>query len=892
MTLVAGARLGPYEIIAPLGAGGMGEVYRARDTKLDRDVAVKVLPEEFAAHPDALARFEREAKAVAALNHPNILGIYDFGTEGPVAYAVMELLEGETLRDRLDAGALPIRKAIDYARQISVGLAAAHERGIVHRDLKPENIFLTRDGRVKILDFGLAKRVGGAPEGETTSAPTMSRQTDPGTVMGTVGYMSPEQVRGLAVDHRSDIFALGAIVYEMLSGKRAFRRDTASDTMSAILRDDPPELLESGRNVPPSLDRLVRHCLEKNPTERFQSARDIAFDLEAASGSSTSGAVPAIGRAGGRFRASPALFAAAIAMALALGALTDRAFRREAPAPLVAVRPLTHSGKDLFPAVSPDGKTMAFASMRDGTMRIWLKQLATGDEVTLTEGPDYGPRFSPDGSQILFLRGGNPIGPPLFGKPPDLYRVPLIGGSPRRIAARSGDAEWSPDGKTIVFTRANDPPPGSGLFAVSPDGGEPKEIARWPNRMVFQPRFSPDGKRIALSSVSSLSNSGSSVEILASDGTDRRSFTVPGSLGVISSTLWSPSGSKLFFAQWLQVRFGASRLLEMDPRSGKTTPLVWLPSEVGAIDALGPDRLVADSASSRQNLASIDLANPSAPPRWLTRGTSTDRQPVFSPDAEWVAFSSNRSGNLDIWEVSTKSGALRRLTDAEADDWDPGFTHDGKLVWSSGRTGHLEIWSADPDGGSPRQITHAETDAENPTAAPDGWILYALTNSKSDGLWKIRPDGTGAARTGPCLNVPDTSPDGKYVACPDLPAGPLRVVRLADGTVIPYQIDVPHSRYVEASLGRSRWSVDGKRLYFLGQDENGVNGIFVQDFDPLARDTVATRRKVAGFDPNSDAESFAISPDGTKLVVAFLERSYGIVTIEGVPGVGRSPRSR
>jgi Tol biopolymer transport system component len=889
--LSAGTRLGPYEILTPLGAGGMGEVYRARDSKLDREVAVKVLPEELAAHPDALARFEREAKAVAALNHPNILGIYDFGTVGTVAYAVMELLEGETLRDRLDAGALPPRKAIDYAHQIAVGLAAAHERGIVHRDLKPENLFLTRDGRMKILDFGLAKKMGGASEGESTSAPTMSRQTDPGTVMGTVGYMSPEQVRGLAVDHRSDIFALGAILYEMLSGKRAFRRDTASDTMSAILRDDPPELLESGRNVPPSLDRLVRHCLEKNPGERFQSARDIAFDLEAASGTSTSGAVRASERRSRTIRTSPSLLVAVAVAALAAGALLDRVLRREPAPSLVAVRPLTHSGKDLYPAVSPDGKTMAFASMRDGTTRIWLKQLATGDEVSLTAGPDYGPRFSPDGSQVLFLHGGNPIGPPVFTSPPELYRVSLIGGSPRRIVARAGDADWSPDGRLVAFARANDPPPGSALLTVSPDGGEPREIARWPNRVVFQPRFSSDGKQIAVSSVSSLSNSGSSIEILSVDGSHRRSLAIPGSLGFISSTLWSPSGARLLFAQSLQVRFGASRLLEMNTRSGKTTPLVWLPSEIGAIDDIGPGRLVADSATSRQNLAEIDLGNPSAPLRWITRGTSTDRQPVFSPDGEWVAFSSNRSGNLDIWELSTKTGALRRLTDAEADDWDPGFTHDGKLIWSSGRTGHLEIWSADPDGGSPRQVTHEAADAENPTDTPDGWITYALTNSSKQGLWKIRPDGTGAARTGPCLNVPDASPDGRYVACADLPAGPLRVVRLSDGALLPFHIDIPHSRYVEASLGRSRWSVDGKRLYFLGQDENGVDGIFVQDFDPLARDTTATRRKVAGFDPNSDAESFAISPDGTKLVVAFLERSYGIVTIEGVPGAGKAPRS-
>ena len=281
--LTPGRRLGRYEILSPLGAGGMGEVYRARDSKLKRDVAVKVLPGYVSGDPEFLARFEREASAVAALSHPNILSIFDFGNEDGVAFAVMELLEGNTLREMLAAGPISQRKAADYAQQVARGLWAAHERGVVHRDLKPENLFVTRDGQVKILDFGLAKNVGRAAPGKQTSAPTVSGQTQPGTVMGTVGYMSPEQVRGLPADHRSDIFCLGAVLYEMLSGRRAFSGATAADTMSAILNAEPPELSGSGRKVPPGLDRIVRHCLEKNAEERFQSARDLAFALESVS---------------------------------------------------------------------------------------------------------------------------------------------------------------------------------------------------------------------------------------------------------------------------------------------------------------------------------------------------------------------------------------------------------------------------------------------------------------------------------------------------------------------------------------------------------------------------------------------------------------------------------
>ena len=297
MTLSAGTRLGPYEILAPLGAGGMGEVYRARDSKLDRDVAIKVLPPSFARDPEMQARFEREAKAVASLSHPNILSIFDFGTQGGVAFAVMELLKGATLRERLDAETIPQKQALEYALQVAKGLAAAHDQGIVHRDLKPENLFVTKGGHLKILDFGLAKRVETVNTVENvnteveTSAPKASDGlTEPGAIMGTVGYMSPEQVRGLAVDQRSDIFSFGAILYELLSGKKAFKRDTAVDSMLAILKEEPPELSGSGRNISPALDHVVKHCLEKDPDDRFQSAHDIAFAIsEQSSSPSTSG---------------------------------------------------------------------------------------------------------------------------------------------------------------------------------------------------------------------------------------------------------------------------------------------------------------------------------------------------------------------------------------------------------------------------------------------------------------------------------------------------------------------------------------------------------------------------------------------------------------------------
>src|SRR5438105_11846561 len=289
MTLSSGSRLGPYEILAPLGAGGMGEVYRARDPRLGREVAIKVLPASFSADAERLRRFEQEAKAAGVLNHPNVTAVYDIGTAEDAPYVVQELLEGETLRAVLAGGRLSPRKTIDYSLQIVHGLAAAHEKGIVHRDLKPENIFVTNDGRVKILDFGLAKLTHTEERGQATNLPTATAGTEPGVVLGTLGYMSPEQVRGRPADARSDIFSFGAILYEMLSGQRAFRGDSAADTMSAILKEDPPDLSATNQNISPGLERIVRHCLEKSPEQRFHSAHDLAFDIEALSGTSAPG---------------------------------------------------------------------------------------------------------------------------------------------------------------------------------------------------------------------------------------------------------------------------------------------------------------------------------------------------------------------------------------------------------------------------------------------------------------------------------------------------------------------------------------------------------------------------------------------------------------------------
>src|SRR5262245_57192827 len=431
MPLDSGAKLGPYEILGPLGAGGMGEVYRARDQRLARDVAVKVLPRSFAGDPERLMRFEQEARATGQLNHPNILAVYDIGTHDGTPYVVEELLEGETLRDKLSGSALPTRKAIDYASQITQGLAAAHQKGIVHRDLKPENLFVTGDGRVKILDCGLAKLKPAAPTASQMTAAPTAVETGAGVVMGTVGYMSPEQVRGQTADHRSDIFSFGCVLYEMVSGRRAFQRDSSVETMNAILKEDPPEISQTRADLPPGLDRIVQHCLEKSPDERFQSARDLAFQIHALSSPSA----VALGRSGiaktpRTLKMKPALAAAGVAVALAAGVLAGRMTAK--PEASFQYDQITFRQGTLYSGrFSPDGETAIYSAAWEGNPReIFTAQYAAPESRSLGLPPADVLAVSSSGELAVLLNARFTNG---YQRTGTLARVPLSGGVPREV---------------------------------------------------------------------------------------------------------------------------------------------------------------------------------------------------------------------------------------------------------------------------------------------------------------------------------------------------------------------------------------------------------------------------------------------------------------------------
>jgi eukaryotic-like serine/threonine-protein kinase len=540
MSLAPGTQLGPYEIVAPLGAGGMGEVYRALDPRLGREVAIKVLLNSLTRDLDRLRRFEQEARAASALNHPSILAVYDIGTYEGAPYLVTELLEGSNLRDRLVAGPLAPRKAVEYAVQIANGLAAAHEKGIVHRDLKPENIFICRDGRAKILDFGLAKL--NLPDlGDATVTSLESPATEAGVVMGTAGYMSPEQVRGEKADQRSDIFSFGAVLYEALSGQRAFPGRTSVDRASAILKDDPPDLLSSGRNIPPAMDRIVHHCLEKNPEERFQSARDLAFHLE--STSSVGGSSTAASTALKEKRIGHPLRWIAVLLAIALGSVGAwwlRGRTEPAPKPIAFLRLTDFDGLEEAPSFSPDGKYVAFVSDSTGSRQIWLRLLSGGPPLQITNGSGahLEPRWSQDSSAIIYFTP-----PPEGDAQGAIWEVSALGGAPRQLVSSMSGADVSHDGKRMTYFSLRGTQ--MELIVSDRDGANPRVVMQATTTFSYrQPRWSPDDSEIAF--LHNQENWADDVYLVASAGGAPRRLTNESTL--MSGVTWSPDGAHLVYS--------------------------------------------------------------------------------------------------------------------------------------------------------------------------------------------------------------------------------------------------------------------------------------------------------------------------------------------------------
>jgi hypothetical protein len=772
MTLGPGTKLGPYDIVAPLGAGGMGEVWRARDARLGREVAVKVLPEAFARDPERLARFEREAKAVAALSHPNILAIHDYGTHDGTVYIVTELLDGQTLRARLAEGPLTPRRAVEIAVQVAHGLAAAHDKGIVHRDLKPENLWVGRDGRVKILDFGLA-RSAAAPGRESSSlAPTEAAGTSVGGLVGTMGYMAPEQVRGAAVDPRTDLFAFGAVLYEMLSGRRAFQGESPADTMSAILREEPPELEGTVRDLPPALERILRRCLEKQPDARFHSAHDLAFALEAlssSSGVSPAGAgAAALARSGRRRIGVPsALAVVALPVAVVVAFLAGRSAPRKPPAyrQLTFQRGYVHSAR-----FAPDHQTVIYGGAFEGRPVALFTTRTDAVDSRALDLPGADVVGVSRSGEMAVLLGRHHVGSWL--RLGTLAQVPLAGGSPRGIADSVYDADISPDGERFAVVRAV----GSGQQLEFPLGHPLFRTEGW----ISQPRIAPDGRRVAFAvhpydgddiGHVALADGGGRVQTLSKD----HNFLQGLCWAPKGDAVWASSGEDEGGELWSASPGRAERLILRAPiafriQEALPTGQALIVVDMSRADIVG--RLAGDRTDQvhswwdNDDVAGIATDGTSfagegnsffVSGEYLTYARRNDGRPpvvlgpgapvAMSPDGRWVLVRTMTRDRDKLRLLPTGTGQARVIelgdirSETDTGKGAAAFSADGRrLVFIGTRPGLASrAFEVDLPDGRPRPLS--DLDAVRVFFSPDGGRVAILDAA---GRVSIVPVGSGA----------------------------------------------------------------------------------------------------------------------------------------------------
>jgi serine/threonine protein kinase/Tol biopolymer transport system component len=870
-----GRVLGHYEIAAFVGAGGMGEVYRARDSRIGRDVAIKVLPPGVAAtHPERLRLFEQEARAAGAINHPNILSIFDVGIQDGAPYVVYELLEGETLRDRLGKGALSRRKALECGRQIATGLAAAHDKGIAHRDLKPENLFLTRDGRVKILDFGLAKlTLPGEFAGREMNGAAPSPHPGSGHILGTPGYLAPEQLRGDVVDHRADIFNLGAILYEMLAGQRLFRGVSTSEVLNAIRKDEPIEVPQPGGKTDgmfdPSVARLLRRCLEKNPRQRIQSALDVAFDLEDLLEPYETVSPP---------RSRLGLGVAAALLAIVAAALAFLHFREAPPAAAetrTEINTLPTSDPASF-ALSPDGRLMVFAASGDGPQRLWLRRLdsTTAQPLPGTEGASA-PFWSPDNRSVAFFAAGK------------LKRLNLGGGLPRTLAdAPWTGGAWGPNGSmegTILYASAAGP-----LLRMPASGGESVAATRPLEKAVIHrnPQFLPGGRQFIFYAPGPV---GIAAMYLGSlDSAETKRLTSAEAAGA-----YAPSGWFLFTRTGVLL---AQRLdLARGQLSGDPIPVADAVAQGGinyasafSVSDAGPIAYRSSSSGRRQllwfdrsgkaldNLGAPDanLSGPRLSPDgrrvavwrvaqdnhdiWLLDGPRLsrftfdpgfDRWPVWSPDGGNIVFDSDRKGVFNLYIKPSNNAANEQLLlesaySKFASDW----SRDGRFILyhSFGPQTSRDIWVL-PLGGDRKPFVFLKTSFSEAygTFSPDGrWVAYLSDQSGRNEVY-VRPFAKTAAD-------PSTG-----------------------GAGAEWQVSTSGGAY-------PRWRSDGKELYYIAPDGKlmaapiTINGETLEPGAPVP----LFQTRILGGGADAPGLQYDVSRDGRFLINTILDEAAPITLIQ------------
>jgi serine/threonine protein kinase/Tol biopolymer transport system component len=746
MRLASGVTLGSYQIIGLLGAGGMGEVYRARDARLNRDVAIKVLPDAFALDRDRFARFEREAQALAALNHPNIAQVYAV-IETPPAL-VMELVEGEDLAQRIARGPIPIDDAIPIARQIADALEAAHERGIIHRDLKPANVKLAPDGTVKVLDFGLAKSLGAGGTGsgsDVSDAPTLTSPlvlTQASVILGTAAYMAPEQARGRPVDRRADIWAFGCVLYEMLTGARPFSGDDLTETLAAIVRDA-PDLARLPAATPPAIRTLIERCLEKDPRERL---RDIGEARVALSRPQASPPAPVRARVARRRS-----FAAAGWMAAGLaigGGLVLLLAPHRAPGPpiVTSLRQLTEMpGPEINPDISPNGRQVLYAAGPAGSRDLYLLRVGGGHAIDLTssfDGDDVEGAFSPDGEQIAFRSDRDGGG---------IFVMGATGESVRRLTSSGYDPRWSPDGKHIAYaTEGVDDPYSrltrSELWTADVESGAATRLLEGD---AVQPSWSPQGGRIAF-----WANTGGQRDIWTVAASGGKGVAVTSDPATDWAPEWSPDGRFLYF---ISDRGGSPNLwrVAIDESTGLTS---GQPEAVtNGVRALASARFARDAThvvlgvtdrAFDVSLSAFDPAHPDVAGAARTIRSASLGWCSPSRTAEWLACSS-RTGQEDIVLMRADGSETRRLTDDAVKDRIPVWSPDDKtLAFMSTRTGRWELWAINADGSGLRQLTDLKSDVVWGVWSPDGKrMVFGASSFGPYGLWFFDPSHTATRDT-------------------------------------------------------------------------------------------------------------------------------------------------
>ena len=884
MTLATGKRLGPYEILSPIGAGGMGAVYSARDTRLQREVAIKVLPAEHMGDPVRRQRFQREAQTVSALNHPNIVTLHDVGESDGIHYLVMERVSGRTLDQAVPRGGLRLAETLRLAMQIADALGKAHAAGILHRDLKPANVMVTEDGAAKLLDFGVAKLVEAGPV-----LPDGSTDTAGGTIVGTVAYMSPEQAQGKTLDARSDIFSFGAVLYEMATGRRAFRGDSTPAVLAAVIAQEPLPPRDLDRDIPRDLERIIQRCLRKDPARRFHDISDVKVELlEVKEDSESQAAMSAVNAARWSRRRRIALLAGFVAIAAGVAATVWRARRVDLPAAtVVQLSSERQAGEGSF---SPDGTQIAFASMQSTEgCDIGLKMMGEAEVRRLTTDPAWNrwPAWSPDGTRIAFVRFALPVGPdsrvlpmsPKSRSPGSIVLVSPLGGQARRIDFPvrgpwwfGGQLSWSPDGRWLAAARARaegETTPGSAGIALVPvGGGAPRAITfpQAPSHDAF-PAFSPDGRAIAFASCfEELEVAPCNLHVLPLDpdlqpaGASRR---LPGPPVPVQGLAWTRDGRTILYGVY------GNRHLWRVRVDGSGAPARVELAGRGAVSpstASGRDRMAYVRAIPDHDIYRLP---PGAGPVSFLASTYVDSSPQYSPDGRRVAFASGRSGDAEeIWLADADGSGATRLTRIPTrQQGSPRWSPDGRTIAFDSRNeeGLTDVWTIGVDGAVLRQVTRDSANENMPSWSRDGrFLYYSSDRTGRSEIWRVPVAGGAEKRL---------TREGGVVPFESFDGGMLYYLRSWGGALIARPTGGGAERTVLRCVAQSTFAVGPQGIFYL---DCGARPYVVRHWNA----TTGQDRPIGTSETHAYVGGMAVSPDGQNILFARLEYASDLMMID------------